>query len=151
MNVGTSGAGEWAKASLVSQPNNRKFCSAARARNYCWIGCLTQDEYVFASAYSIGAACLEPLQHCWALCYPSLLTWYCQCNQSITAFSSRGHVMSSPNICTSWNWLSCLRSPASQLFQVSIFFSLQQVNLPSACSAGVIACNVIDLMTVKMI
>ena len=76
MNVETSGAGEWAKASLVSPPNNKKFCPAASARNCCWIGCSTQDEYIFASACSIGAAHFKLSQHCLALRCPSLLTWY---------------------------------------------------------------------------
>ena len=69
----------------------------------------------------------------------------------MTKFSSRGRVISFPNICRSWNWLSCLCSLESQPFQVSMFFSLQRINLPRAFSAGVMAWEVIELIPVRMI
>ena len=50
-----------------------------------------------------------------------------------------GRCTGRPNMSSSWNWSSCLRSPSRQSDQFSRVLSFRQVNEPRACSAGVMA------------
>ena len=78
--------GECAYASLTSPPYTFLLYLAAREKKNLCIGCSTQEEYVMASACSIGAACLDPLQHNLALLVLSLLTLHSQWGLRIMGF-----------------------------------------------------------------
>ena len=114
--VGMCEPGEWAYASFASPPYTLRFSWAAIAKNKHCIGCSTHDEYVIASACSIGAASFDPLQHSRALLVPFRFTLYCQCGRRIICLCFWSRRTGSPNIWSSVNWSICWVSPDFPLF-----------------------------------